>query len=221
MKRIPDERQAPMTEITNLTPRHSEIMERLLERQALAAIGEQMGIAVPYLRVIIQSPLFRAELRRRRETRDRGILDRMEALSKESLDVLRYLMRNGLSEDTKFKCSIAILDRAGYSKLEKKVQIVADAETVIRELNRRLGGESLEASIVKEEIEDATDHSSDAGSVDADSVQPNNSAGSDDSEERLHEDNGDSGQVREAGSEAVLRVPVDSAGQSGQGPGIA
>ena len=175
MRYIPDARHVPMTEITNLTPRHTEIMERLLERQSLQQIADQMGISLPYLRVIIKSPLFRGELKRRRDTRDRGILERMEALSKESLDVLRYLMRNGLSEDTKFKCSIAILDRAGYSKLEKKVQIVADAEAVIRELNKRMGGSTLEAQIVREEITDA-DFTEDIDaplSIDDDGVRDN------------------------------------------------
>jgi hypothetical protein len=42
-----------------------------------------------------------------------------------------------------------LLDRAGYSKLEKKAVVVADAEKVIRELNRRKA-EALEATVIAE-----------------------------------------------------------------------
>jgi DNA-binding CsgD family transcriptional regulator len=87
-----------MSQLVTLTNRHYEIMNRLLEGQKLEQIADAMGMSRPYMRVIIGSKLFKEELAKRRELRDRGVLKRMEDLSQESLDVIRDLMREGGEE---------------------------------------------------------------------------------------------------------------------------
>ena len=100
-------------------------------------IARQIGIGPQWLSVIINSPLFREELERMVEERDFAVSNRLESLSNEALDTIRDLMRDSRSDRLKLHAAEDILDRAGYSKIEKKMGLLVDAEAVIRELNHR------------------------------------------------------------------------------------
>ena len=120
-----------------LTPRHREIMRRLLEGAHKNTIAEEMGITPQAVIIISTSQLFREELAKMETEADFQVIKRAEDLSNEALDTLKNLMRFARSEAMKARAADSILDRAGYSKVEKKIIGVVSGEEVIRELNRR------------------------------------------------------------------------------------
>lgn len=120
-----------------LNSRHREIMRRILEGANEVTIAEEMGMSRVAVSLVITSQLFREELLKLEAKRDDGVIQRAETLSGEALDVLKTQMRSARSESVRNRAANDILDRAGYSKIEKKLVGVVNAEEVIRELNRQ------------------------------------------------------------------------------------
>lgn len=120
-----------------LTPRHREIMRRLLEGAPRSVIAEEMGLTPQAITIISTSQLFQAELCKMETDADFQVIRRAEDLSNEALDTLKNLMRFARSEAMKQRAADSILDRAGYSKVEKKMIGIVSGEDVIKELNRR------------------------------------------------------------------------------------
>lgn len=120
-----------------LTPRHREIMRRMLEGAPRNVIAEEMGLTPQAITIISTSQLFREELCKMETDADFQVIRRAEDLSNEALDTLKNLMRFARSEAMKVRAADSILDRAGYSKVEKKIIGVVSGEEVIKELNRR------------------------------------------------------------------------------------
>ena len=85
----------------------------------------------------MHSPLFEAELGRMMEEADRTVAERIESLSPEALDKIRDMMRKARSQSLQTRMAMEILDRAGYSKVEKQAVLTVSGEDVIKELNRR------------------------------------------------------------------------------------
>jgi hypothetical protein len=119
-----------------LNSRHREIMRRILEGSNETQIAEQMGLSRVAVCLVVTSPLFRAELEKMEAERDDAVISRAEALSNEALDTLKNQMRSAKSESIRNRAANDILDRAGYSKVEKRLVGIVNAEDVIRELNR-------------------------------------------------------------------------------------
>ena len=113
-----------------------EIIRRLLERQDPKAISGDLGIAAHDLAVLLAAPRFQREFDLQTKLADRGVRARMERLTSEALDVVRDIMRTAISPGNRLRAALEILDRSGYVKVEKRLTVTADAESIIRELNR-------------------------------------------------------------------------------------
>lgn len=120
-----------------LNGRHKDIMRRLIEGANLVDVAKHMGVSLDALTIIVNSPLFRAELKKQLEQASREVSARLENLAGEALDYIRQMMRETASEMTRRSCADSILDRAGYGRTEKKQLFVIGGEEVIKELNRR------------------------------------------------------------------------------------
>ena len=120
-----------------LIPRHREIMRRIVEGATYQEISEEMGISPPSIYIIANSAIFKEELLVLEAQADFNVIKRADALSGEALDTLKNLMRKARTESVRYASASGILDRAGYSKIEKKVIASVSGEEVIRELNRR------------------------------------------------------------------------------------
>jgi len=120
-----------------LTPRHREIMRRLLEGAPRLVIAEEMGLSPQAITIISTSQLFKAELAKMETNADFQVIRRAEDLSNEALDTLKNMMRFAKSEAMKLRAADSILDRAGYAKVEKKMIGIVSGEDVIKELSRR------------------------------------------------------------------------------------
>ena len=120
-----------------LLPRHREIMRRLVEGASYMDISEEMGITPQAITLITNSAIFKGELTKLEAEADSNVIRRAEALSHEALDTLKNLMRRARTESVRKTSADSILDRAGYSKIEKRVIASVSGEDVIRELNRR------------------------------------------------------------------------------------
>jgi hypothetical protein len=113
-----------------------EVIRRLLEKQEPKSIRNDMGITAPDLDQMFAQPRFQREYELQTKLADRSIRVRMERLAGEALDVVRDVMRTAVSPGNRLRAAVEILDRSGYVKIEKRLTVTADAESIIRELNR-------------------------------------------------------------------------------------
>ena len=120
-----------------LNARHREIMRRLLEGANYVTIAEEMGIHVQTVMLVSTSKMFVGELAKMEAEADFTVIKRAENLSHEALDTLKNIMRFGKSDLARKASADSILDRAGYSKVEKKLIGIVNGEDVIMELNRQ------------------------------------------------------------------------------------
>ena len=124
-------------QVSTLTPRHREIMRRLLEGATYIDIAQQMGLHKQTIYLIASSKLFVEELKKMESEATFQVIQRADALAGEALDVLKLIMRTANQDAVRKSAADSILDRAGYSKIEKKIIGIVSGEEVIRELNRR------------------------------------------------------------------------------------
>lgn len=120
-----------------LNARHREIMRRLLEGANYKTIAEEMGIHVQTVMLVSTSKMFVSALAKMEEDADFTVIKRAENLSHEALDTLKNIMRFGKSDLARKSAADSVLDRAGYSKVEKKLIGIVNGEDVIMELNRQ------------------------------------------------------------------------------------
>ncbi len=141
-------------DLKSLNGKHREVMRRLGEGATQMQIAEQMGVSLDALSLICNSPLFRDELDKVLEKKAYVVADRLEDLANEALDNIKGLMRNARSEMVKKGAAESILDRAGYSRLEKKQLFVTTGEDVIKELNRKRAEEAKDVTPPPSEAEE-------------------------------------------------------------------
>lgn len=120
-----------------LNARHREIMRRLLEGANYRMIAEEMGIHQQTVMLVSTSKLFISELAKMEADADFTVIKRAENLSHEALDTLKNIMRFGKTDLARKASADSILDRAGYSKVEKKLIGIVNGEDVIMELNKQ------------------------------------------------------------------------------------
>ena len=123
-------------EIKSLSSRHREIMRRVLEGANYFTIAEEMNLSHTTISIVANSRLFKEELLKMEAARDDRIIQRADVLAGEALDTLKNQMRAARSESIRNRAANDILDRAGYSKIEKKLVGIVNAEDVIKELNK-------------------------------------------------------------------------------------
>lgn len=120
-----------------LSPRHREMMRRILEGATYIEIASEMGISTQSVMLVCSSAIFKEELMKLESELNLDVIRRAEELSNEALDKLKFLMRRARSESLQANCAEKVLGIAGYSKIEKKQVAIVSGEDVIRELNRR------------------------------------------------------------------------------------
>jgi hypothetical protein len=130
-----------------------EIMARLVELEPAESIRKNLGLDQAKWDVLVLRQAFVDEYALQAGDADkRKIPKRMERLSTEALDVVRDVMRNAASPAYRLQAALQILDRAGHIKIEKRIQINADAEAIIKHLNQQ-GTKAIE--VEAEELEEA------------------------------------------------------------------
>jgi hypothetical protein len=138
-KRPKDRLPIRMTEIqrAKFTDLEYEIMQRMTENQPRFAIAKDLGVELIEIDRLVTRPVFEAEYQAQCRTLDRALPKRLDRLSVEALDVVRTIMRDAASPAYRLRAALEILDRSGHVKVEKRIQINADAETIIKHLNQQ------------------------------------------------------------------------------------
>lgn len=148
-KQKPSKDLALTRQVKRFSELEREVMRRLLELEPLPAIASNLGLGSEELEAITSRPLFETELKWQRGHRDAKLPARLEDLAHEALDVVRNVMRNAASDAYRLRAALEILDRSGHVKVEKRLQINADAEAIIKHLNQ-MG--TKPASVIEAEI---------------------------------------------------------------------
>jgi len=81
-------------------------------------------------------------------------LGRLNSVTPEAVEKLIYLMHNARQESVQYNAAVKLLGLNGLVEVEKSISIIADAEAVIRELNRR-GPYKKTPEAETEEVNDA------------------------------------------------------------------
>lgn len=108
--------------LSNIRPRHREMARRVVLGQTQIEIAKALGISQPRMSVIVNSPLFKIEIKRLEELRDAGVADirqDLQEMAPGALETLERTMYQGKTEKIKVQCAESILDRAGHGKINK------------------------------------------------------------------------------------------------------
>lgn len=108
--------------LTYIRPYHREIARRLVLGETAARICRSLGMGEGRMSIIVNSPLFKLELKRLEELRDNGVADvtqTLKELSPLALEVVERTMHKSNSETLRFSAAQDVLDRAGYGKTTK------------------------------------------------------------------------------------------------------
>jgi len=103
-------------------PYHREIARRLVLGQRQSDICVDLGISTGRLSIIVNSPLFKLELKRLEDIRDKGVEDvtrSLKNLAPVALEQIERTMYTAKSEKLRTQCAWDILDRAGYKATDK------------------------------------------------------------------------------------------------------
>lgn len=108
--------------LAEIKPHHREIARRLVLGQKASHICVSLNMSVSRMSIIINSPLFKLELRRLEEERDRDVMNVKKALDEiapVAVEVVERTMYMAPDEELRFKAATDILDRAGFGKIVK------------------------------------------------------------------------------------------------------
>jgi hypothetical protein len=131
--KLPQTRQ----QAARFTELEREVMRRRLELQPPETIQRDLGLDQTGYDAVVLRPEFQAEYELLAINSDeRRIGKKFDRLATEALDTVRWVMRNAASDAYRLRAALEILDRSGNVKVEKRLQINADAETIIKHLNQ-------------------------------------------------------------------------------------
>lgn len=125
MGRIPsvESKSVSLYGLSYIRPYHREIARRLVLGERAAGICEDLGMTEGRMSIIVNSPLFKMEVKRLEEERDKGVADvtqTLRHLSPIALEVIERTMHNPeCGKRLRFDAAESILDRAGYGKTAK------------------------------------------------------------------------------------------------------
>ena len=132
MGRIP-EPMSPSVErygLSYIRPYHREIARRLVLGEKASSVCLDLNMSPSRMSIIINSPLFKLELRRLEQARDADTVDvtkTLRELSPVALEVVERTMYMAKSESLRFNAAQDVLDRAGVAKVSKLVgQVIHD-----------------------------------------------------------------------------------------------
>jgi len=105
-----------------IRPHHREIARRLILGQRQSQICHDLGMSPDRMSIIVNSPLFKVELKRLEKERDNGATDisrTLKELSPVALETVERTMYNADSARLRFDAAESVLDRAGYGRINK------------------------------------------------------------------------------------------------------
>jgi hypothetical protein len=140
----------PAQPLSYMWERHYEILRRLVAGDRQCDIAGSLGMTDTRLSIIVNSPIFQARLLELRERANAGaanVMGRISKLAIDSMTILENAIRAKRGEAgydpelrtvEKIRCAQDVLDRAGYSAVQKSVALtgVLTSED-IEELKRR------------------------------------------------------------------------------------
>ena len=109
-------------DLSYIKPLHREIARRLVVGQRLSRISNEIDISDTRLSIIVNSPLFKLELKRLEDARDAGVVEvnvSLQDVAPIALEQVEKTMYEAKSETLRFKAAESILDRAGYGAIKK------------------------------------------------------------------------------------------------------
>lgn len=115
--------------VTNMSPRHREIMRRLVMGESQKAIAEDMGLTPTRISQLVNSPLFQAEMQRMSAHVDEATYDAMKALrglQQAAVETIADSMNNIDLPHLAFKAAREVLDRTGVS-VPKQLHVTQDS----------------------------------------------------------------------------------------------
>ena len=124
MGRIPEVESLSVTKygLGYIRPYHREFARRLVLGEKAKEICDALGVSESRFSIIVNSPLFKMEIKRLEEMRDRGVGDvtqTLRELSPIALEVVERTMHKAKSESMRFTAAESILDRAGFGKTSR------------------------------------------------------------------------------------------------------
>lgn len=108
--------------LSYIRPYHREIARRLVLGQTQAQISRSLGIGQATLSILVNSPLFKMEVRRLEQERDSSTVDvtkTLRELSPIALETVERTMYSAKNERLRFEAATDILDRSGFGKQSK------------------------------------------------------------------------------------------------------
>lgn len=106
----------------HIRPYHKEIARRLVLGKTQTEVGEELRISSSRMSIIVNSPLFKNELRKLEALRDKGVGDigeTLRELAPIALEQVERTMYFGSSDRLRMDAAESILDRAGVSRVTK------------------------------------------------------------------------------------------------------
>ncbi len=130
MGRIPSGESSLVTRFAlgYIRPYHKEIARRLVLGEKAVDISKSIGIGESRLSIIVNSPLFKLEVKRLEEMRDNGVADVQQTLREISpiaLEVIERTMHSAASPTLRFSAAQDVLDRAGFGKTSKVISTIS------------------------------------------------------------------------------------------------
>jgi len=124
MGRIPEKMSDSVSKMSlgYIRPHHREIARRLVLGQRQSQICKELGMSPDRMSIIVNSPLFKIELKRLERERDSGVADvtkTLQELAPVALESVERTMYSAKSERLRFEAAESILDRAGFGKIGK------------------------------------------------------------------------------------------------------
>jgi len=105
-----------------IRPYHREIARRLVLGQRQSDICRDLGMTPGRMSIIVNSPLFKIEIKKLERERDEGVGDisrTLQELSPLALEVVERTMYQAESHRLRFDAAESVLDRAGHSRINK------------------------------------------------------------------------------------------------------
>ena len=85
-------------QLKRMRPRHYEILTRYSRGQNQRTIAAAMGIGEQWLSVLINSPVFQEELRKRWEVEEQARIKRLAEREQKRIDAVANMMRYGVGD---------------------------------------------------------------------------------------------------------------------------
>ena len=118
-------------QLKRLRPRHYEILVRYMKGQRQRQIAREMKVGEQWVSVVINSPVFQAELQKRLREEEDAVVKRMGERELKRLDAIARVMR-GDSEDFDVLAAPSILDCLPTEEQRSKRSDDGIGETIIK-----------------------------------------------------------------------------------------